>query len=63
MSDAGRAGSGPGTPVALGDGRTVEVLTAGPGDGLAVVFHHGTPFAAVPYEPSAAPARARGCAW
>ena len=49
----GRAGYGPETTVALGDGRSIEVLTAGPAHGLAVVFHHGTPFAAVPYEPSA----------
>ncbi len=37
--------------VRLDDGRVLEVLTAGDPAGLAVVFHHGTPFAAVPYQP------------
>jgi pimeloyl-ACP methyl ester carboxylesterase len=44
----------------LRDGRTLEVLTAGPPDGTAVVFHHGTPFAAVPYRSAAQSVSARG---
>jgi pimeloyl-ACP methyl ester carboxylesterase len=44
----------------LRDGRALEVLTAGPPDGTPVVFHHGTPFAAVPYSPAAQSAAARG---
>jgi pimeloyl-ACP methyl ester carboxylesterase len=46
--------------VDLGDGRVVEVLSAGPADGTAVVFHHGTPFAAVAYPAAAQVASARG---
>ena len=29
--------------ITLADGRTLEVLVHGPGDGLPLVFHHGTP--------------------
>ncbi len=46
--------------VRLDDGRVLEVLTAGNPDGLAVVFHHGTPFAAVPYPPMIDTALAAG---
>jgi pimeloyl-ACP methyl ester carboxylesterase len=46
--------------VVLHDGRALEVLTAGPLDGTAVVFHHGTPFAAVPYGIAAQGVSARG---
>jgi pimeloyl-ACP methyl ester carboxylesterase len=35
--------------VTLDDGRTLEVLTVGPPDGTPLVFHHGTPFAAVAF--------------
>ena len=31
------------------DGRDLEVLVTGPADGLPLVFHHGTPQAAVPF--------------
>ena len=44
----------------LRDGRTLEVFTAGPPDGTALVFHHGTPFAAVPYVAATQGASARG---
>jgi pimeloyl-ACP methyl ester carboxylesterase len=44
----------------LRDGRVVEVLTAGPPGGMAVVFHHGTPFAAVPYQPASEGVRRLG---
>ena len=37
--------------VKLADGRTVQVLAAGPADGLPFVFHTGTPAGLVPYEP------------
>jgi len=44
----------------LRDGRVLEVLSAGPPDGIAFVFHHGTPFSAVPYDAAVDGARARG---
>jgi pimeloyl-ACP methyl ester carboxylesterase len=50
----------------LSDGRALEVLTSGPTDGIPVVFHHGTPFAAVAYGPAAqsvAARRARLVTW
>jgi pimeloyl-ACP methyl ester carboxylesterase len=50
----------------LSDGRALEVLTSGPTDGIPVVFHHGTPFAAVTYGPAAqsvAGRRARLVTW
>ncbi|MCZ2812041.1 alpha/beta hydrolase [Modestobacter sp. VKM Ac-2979] len=46
--------------VATADGRVLEVLTAGPDDGFPLVFHHGTPQAAVPYGILERPAAARG---
>jgi pimeloyl-ACP methyl ester carboxylesterase len=46
--------------VVLRDGRVLEVLSAGPTDGTAVVFHHGTPFAAVPYRAAEQGVSARG---
>ena len=46
--------------ISLRDGRVVEVLTAGLPGGLAVVFHHGTPFAAVPYQPASDGVRRQG---
>ena len=33
------------------DGRRLEVIVTGPGEGRAFVFHSGTPSAAVPYKP------------
>jgi pimeloyl-ACP methyl ester carboxylesterase len=45
--------------VVLGDGRMLEVITAGDPDGVAVVFHHGTPFSAVAYRPASEGVRAR----
>jgi pimeloyl-ACP methyl ester carboxylesterase len=44
----------------LRDGRALEVLTAGPPDGMPVVFHHGTPFPAVAYPAAAQSVAARG---
>ena len=38
--------------VVLRDGRVLEMIRAGPPDGVAVVFHHGTPFSAVAYRPA-----------
>ncbi|MCZ2857480.1 alpha/beta hydrolase [Blastococcus sp. VKM Ac-2987] len=46
--------------VVMADGRVLEVLTTGPEDGLPLVFHHGTPQAAVPYGILERPASARG---
>src|SRR5580700_218293 len=42
------------------DGRVLEALTAGPPDGLPMVFHHGTPGGVALYEPMLAEAAARG---
>lgn len=44
----------------LADGRTLEYLAAGPADGTPLVFHHGTPFAAVLFEPMVAAAVRHG---
>ncbi len=46
--------------VVLRDGRSLELLTVGPVDATAVVFHHGTPFAAVPFDTAARSVSARG---
>jgi pimeloyl-ACP methyl ester carboxylesterase len=46
--------------VALGDGRMLEVLVAGPEDGTVLVFHSGTPSAALPFAPMSEQAAARG---
>ncbi len=46
--------------VAAPDGRRLEVLTCGPGDGLPLVFHTGTPSGLVAPEPVTAAASARG---
>ena len=42
------------------DGRDLEVLVTGPADGLPLVFHHGTPQAAVPFGILERPAAERG---
>jgi pimeloyl-ACP methyl ester carboxylesterase len=42
------------------DGRTLEVLVAGPHDGFPLVFHHGTPQGAVPHGALERPAVERG---
>ena len=42
------------------DGRSLEVLLAGPEDGFPLVFHHGTPQGAVPYPHLERPAVERG---
>ncbi|MEW1952547.1 alpha/beta fold hydrolase [Terrabacter sp. NPDC080008] len=42
------------------DGRDLEVLVTGPEDGLPLVFHHGTPQAAVPFGILERPAAERG---
>ncbi len=44
----------------LRDGRNLEVFSAGAAEGTAVVFHHGTPFPAVPYRSAAQAVTARG---
>jgi pimeloyl-ACP methyl ester carboxylesterase len=44
----------------LPDGRTLEYVVDGPADGLPLVFHHGTPSAAVPFPPMMAGAAAHG---
>ena len=46
--------------VEVADGRSVEVLTAGPEDGLPLVFHTGTPGGLVSYAPLIEAASARG---
>jgi pimeloyl-ACP methyl ester carboxylesterase len=48
------------TTVPLPDGRDLEVLLAGPDDGLPLVDHHGTPHAAVPDPAFEAAAAERG---
>ena len=42
------------------DGRSVEVLTAGPPDGLPLLFHNGTPSGLVAFPPMTAAAAERG---
>jgi pimeloyl-ACP methyl ester carboxylesterase len=42
-----RAGEAQTRSLQLRDGRQIQVLVAGPESGVPVVFHHGTPFAAV----------------
>lgn len=42
------------------DGRTLEVMAAGPVDGMPLVFHGGTPVAAVPFPPIIDAATSRG---
>ncbi|MGH3275850.1 MAG: alpha/beta fold hydrolase, partial [Streptosporangiaceae bacterium] len=46
--------------VAAGGGRQLEVLVAGPADGLPLVFHNGTPCGLVAFGPMTAAAGARG---
>ncbi|NHA68714.1 alpha/beta hydrolase [Phycicoccus sp. CMS6Z-2] len=46
--------------VTLADGRTLEYLASGDEDGLPLVFHHGTPGAAVPFPSAARAAQERG---
>ncbi|HKT03861.1 MAG TPA: alpha/beta fold hydrolase [Rugosimonospora sp.] len=48
------------TLVELPDGRVLEVVTAGPEDGIPFVVHHGTPGAARPYPPMVEAAARRG---
>jgi pimeloyl-ACP methyl ester carboxylesterase len=42
------------------DGRTLEAVEEGDPDGTLVVFHHGSPGAAVPFEPFDRAAAERG---
>src|SRR6476660_6415790 len=46
----------------LPDGRKIEYLVEGDPDGFPLVFHHGTPGAAVPYLRVSEAARERGLA-
>lgn len=46
--------------VPTSEGRELEVLVTGPPDGVPLVFHHGTPQAAVPNPPLERPAAERG---
>ncbi|MGO9292670.1 MAG: alpha/beta fold hydrolase, partial [Streptosporangiaceae bacterium] len=46
--------------VRLPDGRRLDVRVSGPADGLPLVFHHGTPGAAVPVRAMERAAHARG---
>jgi pimeloyl-ACP methyl ester carboxylesterase len=46
--------------VSLKDGRILDVVVAGPGDGIPLVFHHGTPGAAITFEPFVNAAVSRG---
>jgi pimeloyl-ACP methyl ester carboxylesterase len=48
------------TSLRLADGRNLEYLVAGPADGTPLVFHHGTPFAALLFEPMVAAATRHG---
>jgi len=48
------------TSLRLADGRVLEYLVAGPADGTPLVFHHGTPFAAILFEPMVAAAARHG---
>jgi pimeloyl-ACP methyl ester carboxylesterase len=57
---AGAAGAGARMTVAAAQGRQLEVLTAGPEDGLALVFHNGTPGGLVAFGPMTAAAAERG---
>ena len=50
----------PSDEVRLPDGRRLEVVVSGPADGLPLVFHHGTPGAAVPVRAMERAAHARG---
>lgn len=61
----GTAGGAAGAPrarmtVAVPGGRQLEVLAAGPEDGLPLVFHDGTPGGLVVFEPMTAAAAERG---
>ena len=60
MRDGGKAPTTAIDTIVLPDRRVLEVLTAGPVNGTAVVFHHGTPFPAVPYDAAARGVSARG---
>jgi len=61
MSDGAHATAGTRLQtVVLRDGRTLEVMSAGPPSGTAVVFHHGTPFSAVPYNTASDGVSSRG---
>ena len=42
------------------DGRKIDVLMAGPADGLPLVLHEGTPVGLVLYPPTVRAAQARG---
>jgi pimeloyl-ACP methyl ester carboxylesterase len=48
------------TTLELADGRTLEYVVAGPADGTPLLFHNGTPSAALLFEPLVATAAEHG---
>ena len=44
----------------VGDGRVLEVYLSGAADGVATVFHEGTPSTGLPFRPFSELAAARG---
>jgi len=46
--------------IGMPDGRVIEILTAGPADGLPLVLHEGTPVGLALFEPTVAAAAVRG---
>ena len=53
---------GPWDSVSLPDGRSIEVVVQGDEDGSLLIFHHGSPGSAQPFEPWDAAAAERGIA-
>ena len=53
---------GPWDSVSLPDGRSIEVVVQGDEDGSLLIFHHGSPGSAQPFEPWHAAAAERGIA-
>ena len=49
--------------LALPDGRTLEAVDEGDPDGTLLLFHHGSPGAAVSFEPFDLAAAERGSGW
>src|SRR5712691_4888260 len=49
--------------VPLADGRSLDVWIGGPGSGIPLVLHHGTPGSGLPYRPFVEDATRRGLRW